>query len=963
MLPAQAPETKDTDGRPSNGQSDRVLLVTLGGGGRVGYDRRFDFSDAFVGFEDDYDSACEIADARLRNSMFVRLGQFVARHWVLTITAWLMVVGAAQFVAPRWDDVTYDGDLAYMPSSMTSVQAEELLERAFPRLRAKSEIAVLVSRPNEPLSPDDLQAADRLAARLQNLVGVTRYLEAEMVNAKADELLKQGDAQSAAAERELAEQRSAEAVAAWEESLRLDDEFAAAYNNFAVHFRALGDEQRAAQYARLARDFQPQLDAAGTTLLPADATELPILEVWTRHTDVVGDKLRSRDRRATLVVVRLAQEFMATDNIRVLERVEAALEQVYRGNAFPVGLQVHVTGSAAVGGDMLRSAAESIQNTEITTVILVIAILAVVYRSPLLVAIPLITIVLSIALATALVAALTMLSEVPGFGWWNFKIFTTTRIFVVVILFGAGTDFCLFLISRYKEELDRGKMRGEAVAAALGGVGEALSASALTTIIGLATMFFAEFGKFRNSGPAIGLCLAVTLVACLTLSPALLRAFGKGVFWPVGFRRTRDAGATRERMPTSDFHRDAAAPNKATLWSAVARVIVAYPGRVLVLSSLVMLPLAVRGTSVDVTYDFLSELAPDRPSRQGAAAMHEYFSIGETGPVVVLAQVPAGDLDSADGKQALAQLTEDLYVEGVQSVRSLAEPRGDPPSGFSLKKAALQSHELTRRLYLSKLPELNGDVARFELLLDADPFSFEAMDTLNDVDQMLQAESQRDDSYWHEARFVFAGTTAALRDLRTVTRSDNLRIQILVVLAVFAVLLGILRRPLVCLYLILSVLFSYYVTMGITELIFHWAYADTFHGLDWKVPLFLFVILVAVGQDYNIYLVTRVFEEQRTLGLFGGLRRAIVCTGGIITSCGVIMAGTFISMATGTLRGVVELGVALSLGVLLDTFVIRTVLVPAFLALLFRRHERQLIRQSAALHSRDHGPTPNGVMD
>jgi RND superfamily putative drug exporter len=766
--------------------------------------------------------------------MFSWLGKLVARHWVVVLLAWVAAVGGLKIgqrfdLLPRWNDVTRDGDLAHLPSQVTSRRGTQLLRTAFPDDLAKSQIVVVVAREEERLTAADLALTGRLADAFRSKIG-----------------------------------------------------------------------------------------------------ELPILDVWTYRTEVVGRKLRSSDRRAVLIVLQLSNELMATDNIRVLAAVQQLLDAELTDA--PTGLDVGVTGSAAIGGDMLTAAAESIRNTETFAILLVVMILLAVYRAPLLVAVPLISIVASISVGTDLVAWLAQDAGRVMPSGWELRVFKTTRIFVVVILYGAGTDYCLFLTSRYREELARGLSRSDAVARGLGRVGHALAASALTTIVGLAMMGFADFGKFSSSGPVIATCLAVTLLACITLAPALLQAFGDLVFWPFGpplppAQRAAATGRGPGRLING-------------LWETLSGAILARPGLILIASLLLFLPLAYQGWSVDVTYDLLSELSRDRPSVRGTALLQRYFPRGETGPLTVLACRPDSNFDTKEGRRRIAELTKMLYeIDGVTSVRSIAEPLGDAPGSVQpftkagLAKLAARSHPLTRARFVAQGVELEGHVARFEVILADDPFSAAAIERLNSIDRVL-TQLPTIVPYWHPVTFELIGTTAGIRDLKRVTESDRRLIEQLVVVAVLAVLLVLLRRPLICVYLIVSVLLSYLVTIGLTEFFFRWLYGDTFTGIDWKVPLFLFVIMIAVGQDYNIYLATRIFEDQRRLGLREGLRTAIMKTGGIITSCGVIMAGTFFSMMTGSLRGMLELGFALTLGILLDTFVVRTILVPAFFALL-----------------------------
>lgn len=770
--------------------------------------------------------------------MFERLGSWVSAHWAWVLAGWIVAIVGLHMVAPPWDEVTLDGDFAYLPDRMTSIRGEKLLAAAFPDAKTKSQLVLVLARDKGQLEEQDYALAEQLAAKYT----------------------------------------------------------------------------------------------------PKEDEKSPVVMVWDYRTEVFGRRMVSRATehgQAMLVMLHMTNEFMAINNLKVIGQIYKDLKALRQSPEFPKGLEIGATGSAALGADILFSSGESIKNTERTTVALVVIILLMVYRAPGLVLVPLLTIAASVDVSKSLVALLALASH--KFPWLHYEVYKTSEIFIIVILFGAGTDFCLFLIARYREELQRGLPMPRAISYSLSQVGGALAGSALTTILGLGMMFFADFGKFRYGGPTIAIALVVALLASLTLGPSLLRLSRQWVFWPFHIR------------PVSDANGDVG-PKPSRFWVLTADAILARPGIILLASIALLLPLAVKGLSIRISYNLVNELGGERESVRGLTLLQRHFPVGETGPITLLAYQPNAQFDSQEGQRQIALLTKYLYelsyttstgqvIQPILKVRSLTEPLGDPPGTFNplsvagRQKIAVLRHPRTKATYLATAPNLSGKVTRFDLITGYDPFSMESVALFNYIERQLVTLTQDPNSDWYKASFDFVGTTAGIRDLKEVTSSDETLIQRLVVLAVLAVLVVLLRRPMVSLYLILSVLFSYFITIGLTEIFFAWFYGATYEGLDWKVPIFLFVLLTAIGQDYNIYLVTRVFEEQERYGIREGLRQAVIHTGGIITSCGLIMAGTFVSMNTGTLRGMHELGFSLSFGVMLDTLVIRTVLVPAFLAI------------------------------
>ncbi|HBJ38164.1 MAG TPA: transporter [Planctomycetaceae bacterium] len=945
------------------------------------------------------------------DSFSLRFSSFIVKNakWVLLF--WIFVAIAVRGTAPPWSELALDGDFEYLPADKQSVAAENLLNKAFPTDRPRSQIVVVIGRDQGRFDRADELAALDLLRRLHHRL-------AEVLLQRAEASAGPFDPGQGGSRRDVLLSRANESL---DEAIRIDEAYflslQKAENKGSIPNEAIrltiAYWDRAQLLQRLGRDDESAFDMQSALILDPDIAKnvIPIekrsLHPWSTFLDllswndlVLGSRLLNS--RARLIVLQSDAELAATHNIDFLAAIHdqvATTQAAHQGMLQP-GLEMLATGSAAIGGETLTAARDAIRYTEWFTVLIILAILILVYRSPLLIAIPLVSIGLAVAVSTGVIAWLTIGSQAGWLPGLNMRVFTTSRIFLFVILFGAGTDYCLFLIARVREEVTRSTWEA-AIARGLSGVSSALLGSAFTTVVGLGMLWIAEFGKYHHTGPMIAICLLIGLAVCMTLTPAILYLIGPKVFWPQSYSSANATVADTPRDHTDSLVEDTGdatlqqnylpigqrpGDSPAGVWGMIALRLTTRPGLALVVGiGLLMFPAAYGWIHEDnVTYDISSQLAASSESRRGFRKLDEHFGIGEVNPTTVLLVHKEKRSGEDLGHQA-RELSREVYsLDGVSGVRSADDPLGDfpPDRAMSLlskdawKRRALKTHRISQGYFFSTTPEFEGRLVRLDVVMDGNPFDIRTANRVIDLGQWLREKTNDASSPWADAEVFLAGTTPSIIDLRVVTLSDHRRIKMAVVISVFLVLLVVIRRVVLCSYLIATVLLSYYATLGMTIIFFRWLYGADYLGLDWKLPLFLFVILVAIGQDYNVYLVTRILEEQKYRpGWLSALRRAVSKTGGIITACGLVMAGTFFSMTASawfpamkqwfggdvdatvsTLRGTVELGFALGLGVLVDTFYVRTILVPSFVAMFDRfkvGRSKAIVKPSALANDRD----------
>jgi len=545
-------------------------------------------------------------------------------------------------------------------------------------------------------------------------------------------------------------------------------------------------------------------------------------------------------------------------------------------------LHARFSGPAGISVDATDLFASADFKLMTATVIIILVILLVIYRSPILAVIPLV------------VVSIAYLVVSPVLGWmaesgWIDKDAQSIAI-MIVLLFGAGTDYCLFLITRYRDVLLEEENKFFALAKAVRESTGAIVMSGLTVVIGLATLGLADYGAFQRFAVPFSLGVLLTGFAVVTLLPAVLAILGRTAFWPF-IPRTVDMAkeyAVQKNKPYKEpkqNHR---------LMLKVGNFATNNPWLVIILTGLVLLTLAFASTNIKYNYDLLSSFPDDMDSVEGFTLIEENFSAGELAPVKVIVDTEGKDINISEELAALP------YVAVV----------GDVQTG-----------------------ENNTNYQLYEVDLNKNPYSNEAMD---DVEQMK--EDMKDilaDVEIGEANFWIGGETSEQIDARDVQAADESIIEPVMITIIFLVLVIYLRALVTAIQLMATVIVSFFAALGagwliITGVLGHEAMASS-------IPLYSFVFIIALGNDYNIFMISDVWKNRkRGLGHKESIAKGVASTGAVITSAGLILAGTFGVLATLPIQLLVQFGIVTAIGVLLDTFIVRPLLVPALITVFGR---------------------------
>jgi len=628
------------------------------------------------------------------------------------------------------------------------------------------------------------------------------------------------------------------------------------------------------------------------------------------------------------------QSDVSTGNETAITDFIDNLRSAIASSSPPAGMQVHLAGQFAINIDQQKQSGKTGNQVQDVAFVFILVLLLLIFRALLAPLITVLPALLSVAIAGPVIA------ELANHG---LKVSQLSQLLLIVLVLGAGTDYGLFLVFRVRERLRQGDNSKDAVVNALTKVGESITFSAFTVIAALLSLLFATFQIYSNLGIPLAIGIGVMLLAGLTLLPALLAIFGKAAFWPSKNRAGAETSGVWGRIAVRVLKRPAVALTiGVVVFGALSAAVVSFA------------PAGFGGTIT----------APaGTDSAAGTDLLNKYFPSTAANPtnLVYKLSVPAWQ-DATAIQAATTQLTgaKDLFT-GVTGPLNPVGGTGFTPAQYTQLHALLGSGPLPAtapaepaavaaggitaaqwseayQLYraTAQYVSADGKTIQFAASLTAgDPSTTAALNAVPAV----RTEAATVVPVLHATDYGVAGEAPAIYDINAISNSDLAHV-IPIAIIVIGVLLALVMRSLVApLYLIASVALSYFAALGLAVLIF--IELGNSGGITFILPFLLFIFLLALGEDYNILVMTRIREEAHHLPLREAVAKAISVTGTTVTSAGLVLAGTFAVFAIvggGGSGGsqIQEVGYGLAFGVIMDTFVVRTVLVPCTAVLLGR---------------------------
>ncbi len=555
----------------------------------------------------------------------------------------------------------------------------------------------------------------------------------------------------------------------------------------------------------------------------------------------------SKDGEAALLVLAIDTE----DRGALLSGVEQ-IRRYLRAHQQP-GVRAFVTGPGGIAADLERVAEDAGRTLLIATLGLVLLLLLAVYRAPILAVLPLL--VVGLAYLTA-IGAIYLLIEAD----W-IVVNSEGTMLLLVLIFGAGTDYSLLLVHRYREELGKGMPADAALTLAIRETRPAIAASGGTVIAAMLVLLVADLESTHWLGPVLAIGIAVMLAAAFTLLPALLSILGDRAFWPASPRQASNSDASRGLG----------------IWERVAGLVRRRSGRIIAGVLALLAVLALGNLTNYETLGFGQGVTKPTDSSRGTEALERHFPAGLGSPLTAVVKTAEAPLAAKE-------------LERLDSVQlTLPTP----------------------------VPADAGE-AVIVLVLRGSPYGDEAEAAVEEIRERLHAIAPGG---------LLGGVPVENLDVEETNARDTKLIVPLVLLVIGLILIWVLRALVAPAYLILTVLASFTATLGLAT----FAFTEVFgaEGLAFNLELMSFIFLVALGVDYNIFLMTRAREEAATRGTREGTLAALVSTGGVVTGAGLILAGTFATLTLLPLEELVQVGATVAVGVLLDTFVVRALLIPA----------------------------------